>query len=364
MRNQATATTSAKTPPQPRYGDNLDTQQVMRDIAGETAPETPPVDEGPAPGLQCVNAYDFLSMNFPEREMLLSPILPRQGLCMLHAMRGIGKTFISLSVAYAVASGGNVFNRWKAPQPARVLFIDGEMPARTLQERLASIVAGSMAEPPAPDYLRILTPDMQGGPMPNLASWDGQEAVEPLLNGVDLVVVDNLATLARHGRSNDEESWLPVQSWMLGLRRRGVSALMIHHQGKGGDQRGTSAKEDILDTVIRLDRPSDYRSEQGARFEVHLTKARGICGVEAKPFEAQLFNNGQALTWTARDIEDAELDQLRRLLDEGCTIRDAAEEMGRTKSAIGRLKKKLDALDSDARISQGTSFLSSLEVPQ
>ena len=61
--------------------------------------------------LHCVNAYDFLSMSFPAREMLLAPILPRQGLCMLHAMRGIGKTFISLSVAYAVASGGKVFDR-------------------------------------------------------------------------------------------------------------------------------------------------------------------------------------------------------------------------------------------------------------
>lgn len=362
MLNQTTTAAPAKTPPQPLPGDDRGIQQAMKDIAGTAAPETPPEDEGPPPGLHCVNAHEFLSMDFPEREMLLSPILPRQGLCMLHAMRGIGKTFISLSVAYAVASGGNVFNRWEAPQPARVLFIDGEMPARTLQERLASIVAGSMVEPPGPDYLRILTPDMQGGPMPNLATWDGQEAVEPLLNGVDLVVVDNLATLARHGRSNDEESWLPVQSWMLGLRRRGISALMIHHQGKGGDQRGTSAKEDILDTVIRLDRPVDYRSEQGARFEVHLTKARGIYGAEAKPFEAQLFASGSALTWTARDIEDAELDQLRRLLDEGCTIRDAAEEMGRTKSAVGRLKKKLDAMEADGRISQGTSFLSSLEV--
>ena len=165
-------------------------------------------EQSAPPRLHCVNAYDFLSMSFPAREMLLSPILPRQGLCMLHAMRGIGKTFISLSVAYAVASGGKVFDRWGAPQPARVLFIDGEMPARTLQERLVSLVAGSNLEPPSHDYLRILTPDMQDGPMPNLATREGQEAVAPLLKGVDLVVVDNLATLARHGRSNDEESWV------------------------------------------------------------------------------------------------------------------------------------------------------------
>jgi putative DNA primase/helicase len=305
-------------------------------------------------GLSCVTAYDFLSMTFPERKMLLAPILPRQGLVMLHAARGIGKTFFSLSIAYAVASGGKVFGRWAAPQPARVLFIDGEMPARTLQERLAALVAGADSEPPEKDYLRILTPDMQAGPMPNLATREGQEAVAPLLEGVELVVLDNLATLARHGRSNDEESWVPVQGWLLELRRRGISVLLVHHQGKGGDQRGTSAKEDILDTVASFKRPKDYHTEQGARFEVHLTKARGICGADAKSFEAQLFSDGQALMWTTKDIEDAELDRLRKLLKDGYSIRDAAKELEISKSAADRLKQKLKAADTP--ISQGTKF--------
>ena len=180
--------------------------------------------------------------------------------------------------------------------------------------------------------------------MPNLATSEGQEAIAPLLEGVDLIVLDNLATLARHGRSNDEESWLPVQGWLLGLRRRGISAFLIHHQGKGGDQRGTSAKEDVLDTVISLRRPQDYHVEEGARFEVHLTKARGICGTAANPFEAQLFAEGDALSWETRDIEDSRMEWLRKLLAEGCSLRDAAEEMGISKSAAGRLKKKLDGL--------------------
>ena len=34
---------------------------------------------------------------------------------------------------------------------------------------------------------------------------------------------------------------------------------------------------------------------EGARFEVHLTKARGILGDDAKPFEANLITEGNAL---------------------------------------------------------------------
>src|SRR3712207_8895249 len=57
---------------------------------------------------------------------------------------------------------------------------------------------------------------------------------------------------------------------------------LIHHAGKGGQQRGTSRREDALDTVIALRRPADYEPEQGARLEVHLEKARGVAGLDRK----------------------------------------------------------------------------------
>ena len=44
----------------------------------------------------------------------------------------------------------------------------------------------------------------------------------------------------------------------------------------------------MLDTSFSLRRPSDYSMEQGARFEVHIEKGRGLHGDHAKPFEAQL----------------------------------------------------------------------------
>ena len=292
-------------------------------------------------GLRCMDYQDFMVKAYPPRKMLLAPVIPRQGLCMLYAPRGVGKTFASLSIAHAVASGGGVFGRWNAPEPARVLFIDGEMPAVTLQERLRDIAAGSASVIASSDMLQIITPDEQDGPMPNLATPAGQAAVEPFLAGVDLVVLDNLATLARGGRANDEESWLPVQTWLLGLRRRGIAALCIHHAGKGGDQRGTSAKEDVLDTVISLRRPADYKADEGARFEVHLTKARGICGADATPFEAMLRPDASGLVWHTRDIEMAKMEQLRKLLAEGCSVRDAAEEMGVPKSTVARWRKLL-----------------------
>ena len=293
------------------------------------------------PRLVAVDIAQLLQTEFPPGEYVLNPVIPRQGLAMLYAPRGVGKTFTALSIAYAVASGQKVF-RWRADRPRRTLYVDGEMPGRVMKERLAQIIAAYDGEAQS-DYIRIVTPDLQPDFMPNLASEGGQAMLEPFLEGVEFVVVDNLATLARGGRENEAEGWLPVQQWILGLRRRGLSVLLVHHAGKGGQQRGTSSREDVLDTVIALKRPHDYRQEEGARFEVHLEKARGICGDDAKPFEATLEAQGSALVWRCRDMEDVRLAQVRALLAEGMTVREIAEETDIPKSTVQRLKKKLEA---------------------
>jgi putative DNA primase/helicase len=91
--------------------------------------------------------------------------------------------------------------------------------------------------------------------------------------------------LCRGGKENESESWAPIQEWILSLRRRGISVLFVHHAGKGGAQRGTSKREDVLDTVIVLRHPDNYSPSDGARFEVHLDKARGVYGEQAQPLK-------------------------------------------------------------------------------
>ena len=300
-----------------------------------------PAPVGNIPALVSLSMGDFLSMPIPERGCLLSPILPVQGVGILFAPRGIGKTFAALSVAVAVASGGAVFS-WRAPEAKKVLYVDGEMPALSMQNRLGALAKGMAVPPETLQNLNIITPDLQPCQMPDLSTVGGQAMLEPSLKGIDLVVLDNIATLCRTGKENESQYWQTMQSWLLDLRRRGITVLLVHHAGKSGDQRGTSAKEDIMDTVISLRRPREYSMAEGARFEVHLTKARNVVGDEAKPFEANLVATETALHWRVKELEDVELEELKRLLSEGYSIRDCAEEMGKSKGAIQRLKKKLE----------------------
>ncbi|MBX9704535.1 MAG: AAA family ATPase [Silvanigrellaceae bacterium] len=45
------------------------------------------------PKIQAINLTEFLNKKLAPREYLLAPWLPRAGLCMVYAARGVGKTF-------------------------------------------------------------------------------------------------------------------------------------------------------------------------------------------------------------------------------------------------------------------------------
>lgn len=212
------------------------------------------------PSLIAIDLTNFLAMDLPPRELILSPWLPKAGLTMIHAFRGIGKTHVSLGIACAVAAGCK-FLCWEAPSPRNVLYIDGEMPAAVLQERLARNISMIGAEK-LKGRLSIITPDTQKETgMPDITTIEGQILLSPhIIESTDLIIIDNLSCLAPSLKENDATDWAPIQTWLLNLRARGKSVLLIHHAGKSGLQRGSSKKEDILDTIITLVRPKDYES--------------------------------------------------------------------------------------------------------
>jgi hypothetical protein len=123
------------------------------------------------PRLRPLTIREFLKLDLPPRGMLLDPWLPTQGLAMLHSARGVGKTHLALAIAYAVASGGSLLG-WSASEPCPVIYLDGEMPAATMQRRLAAIVAGSAIES-SPEFLRLLCADMTEGGLPTLEQRKG-----------------------------------------------------------------------------------------------------------------------------------------------------------------------------------------------
>lgn len=313
--------------------------EVERGII-DVAPE-PQAKEAPEPRFEVLSAVDFLRMPIPERGMLLAPWLPEKGMCMLYAPRGVGKTWVALGISHAVATGGS-FLGWRAPEARSVLYIDGEMAGHDLQERLAGIAGDSDLR-----NLRLAVNDLADSSFPKLATPEGRRALLDAVGDASLIVIDNIATLAGLSRANEEDSWAPLNELALELRRRGVAVLFIHHAGKGGDQRGTSAKEDSCDTVIRLTRPEDYDASQGARFTVTFTKARKFHGADAEPFEAQL--DPETNTWVRTGVRVNQLtEKILALHAEELSQHKIAEKLGISASTVNKhLRKSFAAAEDD-----------------
>jgi hypothetical protein len=308
----------------------------------------PSVEKKSAP----LTAAEFLALELPPRKTILAPWLREKGLVMVYSPRGVGKTLFGLTSAYAIAVGAG-FLKFSISGPRKVLYIDGEMPAQTMQERLAAIVNGFAEQPPTPEHFRILISDLSENGLPDLATPEGQTWIDAQVGEAEVIFLDNISTLVRSGKENEAEAWLPIQSWTLRHRRAGREIVFFHHAGKGGAQRGTSRREDVLDTVISLRRPSDYSPDQGCRFELHYEKCRGFYGDEAQPFAAKYEVRKGAAVWTQTEIVDAERARVVAAMKDGMSIREAAEELGMHRSKVERLRKK--ALDNGELSSVPTS---------
>lgn len=288
--------------------------------------------------LEALDAHALALMQFKVREVILDPWLHSQDLCMVFAARGIGKTHFALSVAYAVATGGT-FAKWSAPQPRKVVYLDGELPGGVMQQRL---LMHCPTVEPEPGYLRIFTPDLlpEGRAMPDLSTYEGQDAIDPMILDAEVVIVDNLSAWARSGRENEAESWLPIADWILSLRRRGIAVILIHHAGKGGQQRGTSKREDLLDVVIGLSRPKDYDPSQGAVFVSEFTKARNLTGTDAESLELKLGGDEDRATWAWSTVESSTYDRVVALAKEGLKPGEICAELDINKSTVSRHLRK------------------------
>jgi len=310
--------------------------QRARDRLQETPQQRGNGAAAPPAPLVGVPLEDLITMKLPERPRLLGPWLTRSSLALIHARTGVGKTWFSLSAFRALAMG-STFLKWTADQPRKVLYLDGEMAGATMQERGRILLNGQSTN----GNLIIVTPDLQADPMPNLATEEGRARLEPLLSNVDALAIDHLTALIRcHGDGGEGALWIEqVQPWLLEKRRAGLAILLDHHSGKGGTQRGTSVREDIMDVIIKLEQVGEERD--GARFNVVFEKTRGFYGKEAETFEARLQTMPDGTSaWSITDASDSEFETLVEMLRDKVPIDKAAKDLKIHRATAYRWKAK------------------------
>ena len=109
-----------------------------------------------------LTAAELMAADLPARQTILDPLLATKSLALLYGPRGLGKTFMAMSIAWAVAGGGQFLN-WRASRPHRVCYVDGEMPAVDMKERLRLLGA-------VPPSLSFLLADLNEKGIPDLGT--------------------------------------------------------------------------------------------------------------------------------------------------------------------------------------------------
>ncbi len=319
----------------------------MTDLRGtiEAAEDHKPTGEAPSGeiSLPVLSVGGLMALDLPERARLL-PFLPEGGLIMIFGPRGIGKTYFALSLAISLATG-NPFLKWPVSKPAGVLVVDGEMALTDLRDRLRSMLH---CKPSAPQEVlshEYVFNEHQRDLDLGCEEWQG--LLKTYLEkhpDIRVLILDNLSCLLPGVAEDKRDDWAAkVLPFIIWLRRRSIAAVFIHHAGKGGEQRGTSAREDNLDTVIRLSHPPDYDATQGAQFVIRFAKARGVFGDDVAEIEVWMETDANGIPeWTWKPVEETNEERLLNLVRDGIdNVSEAAEELNVTKGTVSKLKKKL-----------------------
>lgn len=302
---------------------------------------------------------ELLAATYPPIEHLSDPILVHPGLCMVFGPSGISKTYFTLAWAMSICAGRRFLN-WQTPAPRGVLYIDGELGGRTMQQRIRAIQSGHELTLQAPFYVSSFD-DQASGLFPNIEDEEQQARyILGIPDDVHLVVLDSLSTLAALEESNDAKSWGPIQRMLLAFRRRGISAIVVHHANKGGtDQLGTSRRIHVMDTVISL-RP--HEAAEGATpghkdVEVHVTKGRNLPPNIMQPHMATLAGSiDGGMYWESGDLALKKSEQVEDLLRLGMPISQVVLEAGCSSSLAYRIRDKLKG--------QGMQFKTSKPGPK
>lgn len=287
---------------------------------------------------------DFLNLDIPKPQYILKPLLSPGTLGMIHAERGIGKTYFILGICIAITRGMQI-GPWSTENPAGCLYLDSEMAAVDLQKRLRMMTYGLGSEK-APFCImssELIYRADQEVPCLTSAFWRASflDFIK-MQDSIGVIVFDNLSSLAPGVDENNKEEWDLINGFLINLRRLGKAVILIHHEGKTGKQRGTSGREDALDFSLKLSRPSGYRPDQGARFKVEFTKNRHIYGDDVKSFTLNLttfesrrlgFESSSATTATNRDTIIA-------LFGKGFGQNEIVKDCGFAKSTVSKVKKE------------------------
>lgn len=214
--------------------------------------------------LVIISAESLLKQEFPEPQYIIEGLLP-EGLTLMVGLPKIGKSFLALHIALAVASeNGKVLGYFGCKQ-GKVLYLALEDNQRRLHMRLEQLLRGE--EIPKNLYLATQIKKLPDG-LEQL-----REAIREM--GINFIIIDTLARIVNtSGRKGNVylEDYSMVEPLAELCKEENVSVLAIHHRRKTEsegdwtlDFSGSTGLTAVADNLVYLKRA---RGEKRAELRI------------------------------------------------------------------------------------------------
>ncbi len=228
------------------------TEHPMQSGATDLAHSRPP---------NWITARDLCSLQFAPIKYVV-PGYIAEGLTLLAGKPKIGKSWLSMDIALAVAAGGACLGGISC-EPGDVLYLALEDNRRRLQSRIRKLweMESLANQTPVPERLHLATewPRASEGGTAAIRDWIDQHP------GARLVVVDVLAMFKTIAKGRDqtlyEADYLAIKELQVLAMDTGVAIVVVHHTRKSGAETdpfekvsGTLGLSGAADTTIILDR--------------------------------------------------------------------------------------------------------------
>ncbi|WP_431897354.1 AAA family ATPase [Nonomuraea sp. bgisy101] len=277
-------------------------------------------------------ADELMAMTFPETKWAVPGVIA-EGLNLLAGPPKVGKSWLSLGTAIAVAGGGKALEAIEV-EPGPVLYLALEDTPRRLQNRMGKILQGK----PAPKDLTLATscPTLPQGGEQAIARWLERNV------GARMVVIDVFAKV--RGTTPPGLSAYDADYAAMGHAKRladtfGVAVVLVHHVRKMGSDdfleqvSGTNGLAGAADATLVL-----KRARGTADGVLHVT------GRDVEEDEYAMAFQPAAGLWRLMDgpPEDHQLGETRAAIarylrtNPNSPPKEIAEAIGRTRDTVKR----------------------------
>jgi len=291
---------------------------------------------------------EFLSNPPDTPASLLGDWLSANTCTMIHAPSGIGKSWLAMGIGLAVAGAGKITS-WKSASAKKVLYIDGEMSEHSRFKRF-ELLSKKMTfgdKLSLNDNLKIIPPEEAFKIDQNISIEHYMSLIKG--NDIDLLIIDNIRTLADLKDENSAASWGMVNNFLKALRVH-CAVIVVHHDGKRSGYSGSSNAITVLDNQIGLTSLPIYKcvsermKDAGVKFSYEFHKVRDSFDDEIEGSIGFHDQHGWIKN-TSRAVESMiNLMETKELVESGrfSTLKELASHLGMSEQALTKRRKKYE----------------------